>query len=213
VKPFAGFPDGHLSYTPIPDLFFSDLLADINDLAELKLTIYMFWALYHQKGSPRYLSMTELESEGSLLSGIPAQVDETRLETLHHAVENAVARGTLLRLDVESDEGVISYLLLNTSQGRDTIREVKRGTLVLETEGRVIEPHIVQERPSIFALYEDNIGLLTPLISEQLLEASRTFPDNWIRDAFKIAVERNVRNWRYIEGILKRWEAAGRKQR
>lgn len=212
MKPFAGFPDGHLSYTPIPDLFFSDLLPAIDDLAEFKLTIYMFWALYHQKGSPRYLMLTELEKEGTLLSGMPGSEDEARIDSLQRAVTQAVARGTLLQLDIQADEGIITYLFLNTPQGRNAVRDVKEGRLVLETEGRVLEAHIQQERPSIYALYEDNIGLLTPLLSEQLREASQTYPDDWIRDAFRIAVERNVRNWRYIEGILKRWAAAGRKK-
>ena len=79
MKPFAGFPEGRLTYTPIPDLFFADLLADIDDLAELKVTIYMFWALYHQKGTPRYLSMTELEQEGTLLNGLPLSEGQNRV--------------------------------------------------------------------------------------------------------------------------------------
>ncbi|MCE5259229.1 MAG: DnaD domain protein [Chloroflexi bacterium] len=212
MKTFTGFPEGRLNYTPVPDLFFADLLSEIDDLAELKLTIYMFWALYHQKGSPRYLVMSELESEGPLLSGLPTLGDETRLDALHQAVTRAVTRGTILQLDINANDSVLTYLFLNTPQGRAAIREVKEGTLVLETEGRVVEPHIQHAKPSIFTLYEENIGLLTPLISEQLLEASKTYPDNWIREAFQIAVERNVRNWRYIEAILKRWSISGRKQ-
>ncbi|MHB9034783.1 MAG: DnaD domain-containing protein [Anaerolineae bacterium] len=210
MKQFKGFPEGRLSYTPVPDLFFSDLLADIDDLAELKFTIYMFWALYHQEGSPRYVVMSELETDGLLISSLPEQDGGTKLEILHNAVNAAVARGTVLRLDISSAETTMSYLFLNTSQGRNAVREVKEGKLVLETVGRISEPHIQTSRPTIFSLYEDNIGLLSPLISEQLRDASTTYPESWISEAFRIAVERNVRNWRYIEAILKRWSIEGK---
>ena len=39
------------------------------------------------------------------------------------------------------------------------------------------------QRPSIFSLYEQNIGLLTPLLAEQLVEAERRYPAGWIEDA------------------------------
>jgi DNA replication protein DnaD len=32
----------------------------------------------------------------------------------------------------------------------------------------------------------------------------------WIEEAFKIAVEKNVRNWRYIRAILERWQTEGK---
>jgi DnaD/phage-associated family protein len=68
----------------------------------------------------------------------------------------------------------------------------------------------VVERPNIFVLYEQNIGLIQPLIAEELREAEKTYPAAWIEEAFKIAVERNARNWRYIQRILERWAAEGK---
>jgi DNA replication protein len=32
----------------------------------------------------------------------------------------------------------------------------------------------------------------------------------WIAEAVRIAVERNVRSWRYIAAILERWKKEGR---
>jgi len=210
MRRFEGFPPGRASYTPIPDQFFSELLASIDDLAEMKLLLYLFWALYHQKGSPRYMTMAELENEGILLSGLPTKANQTPVQALQDAVNRAIARGTVLRLDVSNDQGVTSYLFINTHQGRKAVKDVQNGTLILESRGRVVEAHIAQDRPSIFALYEENIGLLTPLIREELIEAAHEYPERWIEEAFKIAVERNARNWRYISAILKRWAAEGR---
>jgi DNA replication protein len=62
-------------------------------------------------------------------------------------------------------------------------------------------------------LYEENIGALTPMIAEELKEAEDTYPAEWISDAFRIAVENNVRNWRYVSAILTRWKEKGRDER
>jgi DnaD/phage-associated family protein len=66
------------------------------------------------------------------------------------------------------------------------------------------------ERPNIFVLYEQNVGLLQPIIAEELQEAERAYPQEWIEEAFRIAVENNVRNWKYIRRILERWAAEGK---
>jgi DnaD/phage-associated family protein len=66
------------------------------------------------------------------------------------------------------------------------------------------------QRPNIFVLYEQNIGPLTPLLAEELMEAEDTYPLPWIEDAFREAVELNKRSWRYIQRILERWAAEGK---
>ncbi len=63
---------------------------------------------------------------------------------------------------------------------------------------------------SSFALYESNIGPLTPMIADALQDAEKTYPPDWIKDAIALAVENNKRNWRYCETILKRWQAGGK---
>ena len=68
----------------------------------------------------------------------------------------------------------------------------------------------METRPNIFVLYEQNIGLISPLIAQELMEAEATYPQGWIEEAFKIAVERNIRNWRYIKRILERWATEGK---
>ena len=69
---------------------------------------------------------------------------------------------------------------------------------------------IPQQRPNIFTLYEQNIGMLSPIITDELKEAEKHYPAQWIEDAFKEAVDLNKRNWRYISRILERWAAEGK---
>ena len=213
MKPFAGFPVGKTRFTPIPDLFYTELLPAIDNLAEIKLTLYMFWALNRQKGYPRYMTMAELEAESVLLSSLrcSAAGEECDPKTmLREAVANALDRGTLLRLSICEKGEVTEYIFLNTPQGRKAVEQVKSGELILETTGFVREAHVARERPNIFELYEQNIGLLQPLLAEELKEAEQNYPAAWIVDAFQIAVEHNARNWRYIRSILERWAREGK---
>ena len=175
---FAGFPPGKTRFTPIPDLFYSELLPTIGDLNELKLTLYMFWYLNRQRGYPRYMTMPELEAESSLLSSLQCEESNT-MEALHRAVEQALARGTLLRLTIGDDTEETDYLFINTPQGRKALEQVRKGELTLETAGQVREPYLERERPNIFELYEQNIGLLQPLLAEELKEAEQTYPAAW----------------------------------
>jgi len=206
---FAGFPPGKTRFTPIPDLFYSELLPAIRDLNELKLTLYMFWSLNRQRGYPRYVTVSELEAESLLLSSLQCEAGEAT-RALHEAVKKAVDRGTLLRLTIGSDTEETDYFFVNTPQGRKAIEEVKRGELLLETTGHVHEPYVEPDRSNIFELYDQNIGFLQPLLAEELQEAEQTYPAVWIVDAFKIAAEHNVRNWRYIRSILERWAREGK---
>lgn len=69
------------------------------------------------------------------------------------------------------------------------------------------------EKPTtdlVFVHYESDFGPLTPLSAEKLKDLKSTYPDKWIIDAMKLAVERNARNLAYIEAILKRWQSEGK---
>jgi DnaD/phage-associated family protein len=68
----------------------------------------------------------------------------------------------------------------------------------------------VDEKPNIFTLYEDNVGLISPLLAEELKEAEDLYPWDWISEAFKIAINQNKRSWAYISAILRRWADEGK---
>jgi len=210
MTPFQGFPPGPTRYTPVPDLFFVELLGQIDDLDEMKLTLYMIWSLYRQKGYPRYLTVPELSAEGLLLSALASGTDADPQPRLCAAINRAVERGTLLRLSIGDEGDSVDYLFLNTPQGRRAVREVSRGDLQLERTGPIREPHVERARPQILELYEQNIGLLQPLLVEELLEAEDEYPATWVREAFQIAAQNNVRRWNYVKGILRRWATEGK---
>ncbi len=210
MKRFAGFPPGDVRYTPVADLFFSELLPQIDSMPELKVSLHVLWLLHRQRGQQRCVSEDELRCDGVLLRGLKRPGDSPE-RLLEDGLERAVARGTLLRLDAHTADGEEqSWYFLNSEAGREAMDQVRRGELVLSPAAVLEEPLVEVERPNIFVLYEQNIGTLQPMIAEELQEAEDSYPTAWIEEAFRIAAEQNVRKWRYIHAILERWAAEGK---
>lgn len=208
-KGFPGFPEGKLELTPVPTLFFYDLLPQIDHLGELKLTIYAFWALSQREGAFRYLSRNELMDdqllmEGFASPGIPAE------EALDEALERAVARGTLIRVSGNFSGGSDQLFFLNSEKGRSAVSAIEAGDWLPADDHPIA---LVRQRLNIFTLYEQNIGPLTPIIAERLRGAENEYPAHWIEEAIRISVENNVRKWRYIEAILEDWRRRGKDER
>jgi len=206
-KPFPGFPD-KTRFTPLPDAFFTTLLHQIGGLAELKLILHVFWLLYQKKANPKFVSYEELLADKAFLGKIEG--DGTTEEILHIALESAIGRGVLLHLTLDNEGEQEDLYFINSESNRKAIAKLKSGEITFNGALPQIEPSIEQETPNIFTLYEQNIGLLTPMIAEELREAEKLYPVPWIEDAFKEAVSLNKRNWRYIARILERWSAEGK---
>ncbi len=132
-------------------------------------------------------------------------------QALVDGIERAVARGTFLHIQIDSSDGHMDLYFLNTEKGRAAIDGITTGEWRPWEDD--FEPvSLLMERPNIFILYEQNIGVLTPLIADELRDAEQTYPRDWIEDAIKGAVENNVRRWRYVVAILERWRQEGRQE-
>lgn len=208
MKGFSGFPDGKQRVTPVPNLFFSDLLPDIDNLAELKVTLYAFWALAQQERRVRYLRRVDFLEDPVLLKGM-GPTEQAALDAVLDGIERAVARGTFLHLSIEGTEGMQDLYFLNTEKGRAAVDGITRGEWRPSPDEEELITLLV-ERPNIFVLYEQNIGALTPIMTDELREAENTYPPQWIEEAIKLAVTNNVRRWKYVVSILERWRQEGR---
>jgi len=205
MKGFSGFPARNTRTTPVPNLFFSELLPQIDDLDELKLTLYCFWRLALKEGRLPHVRRSEMQQDEALL----ASFQQPGEAALGQALESACARGTLLHVAVEGADGREHYFFLNTPKGRAAIEGINRGDW-RPTNDPEAPISVTVERPNIFTLYEQNIGALTPLIADELRDAERNFPANWLKEAMRMAVENNARSWRYVLAILERWQREGK---
>ncbi len=219
---FGGFTAGDHPSIPLPEEFFTVLLPEIEDHAELKVTLHLFWLLERKTGEPRCASERELLADPILRRGLRRKGDpRPPEERLRAGLERAVARGTLLQVRLRLDDELIGWYFFNTEESRRAVAELREGTLsaerLLEGEGNELGVFsqaaliaLEWERPNIFTLYEQNIGLLLPMMAEELRDAADHYPEDWIAEAFREAVEQNKRNWRYIRAILQRWETEGK---
>ena len=163
--------------TPLPEEFFTEVISQIKDIAELKVILHFSYLLSRKKGHPGVVSRGELSAHC-----VPVMGEKEFQKGLKLAVE----RGVILSSRRDSGGG-----------GEEVYFSRK-----------VSEP--APRQPNIFALYEENIGLLTPLIAEELKEAEKRYPQKWIEEAFREAVVLNKRSWRYIARILESWASGGK---
>jgi len=209
MKQFTGFP-ARMQFTPVPNLFFSRLLPQINDMAELKTTLHILETLYHKRGYPRFVTYRELLANKSLMSSL-SQITRPADEVLRNALGMATKRGTILHIALAKDGKDEDIYFLNTESDRQAIAKIQSGELHLPGLKAERQAYIeTEEPPDIYTLYEQNIGMLTPIIAEELREAETLYPEIWIRDAIKEAVNQNKRKWRYIAAILERWATEGK---
>jgi len=208
MKEFTGFP-AKMQFTAVPNAFFSALLPQISDIAELKTTLHIFWAIYQKRGYPRFTTYKELLASKSLMSSLSGAEAPDKL--LRHALEMATKRGTVLHIMLDRDGMPEDVYFLNTASDRQTVAKIQNGELALSGL-KAKEPAYIDTEapPDIFTLYEQNIGMLTPLIADELRDIEKLYPASWIRDAFKEAVLHNKRSIKYIAKILERWSAEGK---
>jgi len=206
---FAGFPSSGLA-TAIPNAFFARVLPEITMPEELALTVYFFYAQSQTRGRrrrPRFLTRRELAADATLLRTLANLAGGRDHQALSRALDAALARRTLFRAEIEIEGRSEEAFAVNTPANRRAMQALAGKNLWLEEP---LPPADGTAAPNIFALYEENIGSITPLMADHLQDAEERYPPEWIRDAFREAVELNKRSWRYIAAILRRWEAEGR---
>jgi DNA replication protein len=191
MKKYKGFSDSE-SFTPLPDSFFHQLLKEIDDAAELKVTLHFLWRAEKMEGTVHGLRETDFDPQALGLAA----------DALTHGLGQAVQRGSILRAEREAE---VVYFL-NSPRGRASAEAFTAGRL-RDSAGPAASP---VERPNIFKLYEENIGPLTPMIADALKDAETAHPADWIEDAIELAAKNNKRSWNYCEAILKRWKEEGR---
>ena len=184
MKKFIGFTE-HETFSRVPDSLVQSLLPEIESADELKVTLYAIWRFEHMESRRPFLRASDF-------SGLVTEPAA--------ALELAVQRGTLLRVDGASE----SLYFLNSPRGRAAAGALTQG----HWQPGVSTPP-PPDRPNIYKLYEENIGPLTPLLADALKDAEQSYPPEWVADALAEAVLNNKRSWKYVEAILRRWKEEG----
>jgi hypothetical protein len=103
--------------------------------------------------------------------------------------------------------------LLQTCSGVSTDEVVvaeSESASVFESESESACESESLTRPNIYRIYETEIGMLTPMIAEELDCIEKEYPEGWFISAVKDAKLSSTRvNLKYIMAILKRRKAEG----
>src|SRR5690349_16320604 len=184
TRRFGGFLTSEEPSLQIPRVFVAEVLPQIADFAELKVTLCLFDLLAEAGGYDAPLAEETVYRHAALRAslkrlGSPKEPDES----IGRGLELAVSRGTVLRFMATPAEGANgrgqSWYLLNTPRNREALGKMARGVappLPALHEPDAPPPLIEPERPNVFRLYEQNVGLLTPIIADQLIEATERYP-------------------------------------
>ena len=171
-------------FISLPDSFFTQVVPKIHELAELKVVLYVAYVIV-RKQDPSAQHSESWVTYKQLKAETCRLSPELNEKTLRQALDSALEHGALSRSTLN-------------------INEVQEDVYSLPAVG--FEPPTI----NIFALYEHNIGIITPMIAEELKEAEKIYPLQWIEEAFKEAVALNKRSWRYVARILERWATEGK---
>jgi len=208
---FQGFPTGRLNFIRLPELIFTEILPAVQTLEELKTILYFYWRVEKMEGTFRYLMRKDFLEDGRFMQGLGNTPPKAE-ENLDRGLQQCVDDGVLLCIQGEWEGENHNLYFLNSPKGRAAVAAFQRGDW--KPGGERHAPIALDlAKPSIYRLYEENIGPLTPMIAEILKEAEQQFPIEWIEEAFQIAVASNARSWRYIDKVLNNWKERGRDDR
>lgn len=202
---FEGFSSG-APVTPLPQAVLRDLAPLMTDPAELIVTLYAVEAISRVRRYPRRMLCQDLRESRSMIEALasmcgPRDVDEAFADGLDAAVE----RGSLLRARAVEDGVWNEWIALNDADGRRALGAASMPQARQSVQGREAAYGSASE------IWQSAFGTaMPPILTEEVKAAESRFGIDWLLDAFQEAAANNVRNWRYVQAILERWETSGR---
>lgn len=193
----------------IPESMFTQVLATCKDNDMVRLTFFAFWLLELQERDPKFLTRQDFLAQECIQQAFQQKSTDNPQKAILNTLEKTVQAGILLQVNLSTVKEDEAAYFVNTPKGRAAAAALANGDWRIEYKNQ--QPVRAEvKKPNIFKLYEDHIGAITPIMAEFLMEAESTYPEDWITEAFELAVAKNARNWRYIEAILKRWQENGK---
>lgn len=187
---------------PLPAQFVEQVLPQITSIVELKVTLHVFALVTRQPVRPRRVSWEMLCDDTTLMHSLQVTAVHARpRDLLAEGLSAAVQRGTLMHVvRVDAHDRAVNWYLVRTDAN---LAWAARHNGVLDGA----EPTVL---PAVIAVYEQHIGVVSPMILAEIQQAQRRYPDAWIIDAIHEAVVANAHSWRYVAKVLARWGRDGR---
>jgi DNA replication protein len=208
-QPVVTLPAIQRSDIPVPREFLTERIALIDDPAELHVTLAVFRLASESNSTPPAVSEDDVLHDGVLARTFHEDRKSSKLtQRIRRGLQYATARDSILQIVLETEGHEERWYVPASGEHRAALESVLLEPGAWPVAG--IEATIVATAPSVFSLYEKNIGMLTPLLTDQIETAMELYPLVWIEDAIREAVTYNKRNWRYVQRVLENWSVNGR---
>ncbi len=208
-RPVAILPARERTDIPIPREFLTERIALIDDPAELHVTLAVFRLASESGSIPPAVSEDDVLRDGVLARTFHEDRKSSKLsQRIRRGLQYATARDSILQIVLKTEGHEERWYVPASAEHRAALETVLLEPGAWPVAG--IEATIVATAPSVFSLYEKNIGMLTPLLTDQIETAMELYPLEWIEDAIREAVTYNKRNWRYVQRVLENWSVNGR---
>ena len=174
-------------------------IKNLNNINEIKIFLRIIHLIYKKQN---------LNTETFELSFDEISNDPVTLKLLG---PNSLTKDQITKKLKEICDVLIMKDFINQKIYTNKVTGITKTVFHMETFEKTNDPVISENNPkNIFELYEDNVGMLNPMIVDELIQAENKFPFNWIVDAVKESATRNKRNWKYIHTILETWDREGK---
>lgn len=185
--------------TRVPNAVLSAVLNEVEESETVKLILRAVWLLEHQRGFPASITVNELRHDRVLIRVFKSQ------ERFDAALDQSLNLGVLIKFKLNNADA----LMLNTVSATRQVEHAE-GAQSENIDDDGWGASVGAEMPDdAFRAYEENIGILSPMIRENITAALQDFSDQDIIEAIKIAVENESRSWSFIAGVLRRWARDG----
>ena len=197
------------SAVPIPREFLAETIAQIDDPTELHVTLAVFRLAADSGSNPPAVSEDTVLRDAVLARTFHEDRKSSKqAQRIRRGLQYATARESIVQVVLTIDGHEERWYVPTSTENRATLSEVLIDPGAWPVAG--IEALVATTAPSVFSLYEKNIGMLTPLLTDQIETAMEHYPLHWIEDAIREAVTYNKRNWRYVQRVLENWSVNGR---
>lgn len=187
----------------IPAVWFDEWLMTAGTREEA-LVLAACGQLFREEDGVRLVDEVELLTNSRLLEVIESTGSQTATSRIIRALNRSVRRGALVRMWVGEEGAQRTRYVMPAGGSTSTARSPRRADSA-EVDGAETVRRYDATAPSVFRAYEDAVGMLTPLVADQIQQALQRHPAEQVLDAIREAVRTNRRNWRYIQHVLQNW--------
>lgn len=191
------------NYTQVPNDFFE--LARDMDKAELKVLLALIRETFGYHRDSCEMSIRQLARAAGLTP-----------RNAYAGAEKAIQRGLIEKIVSSTNtttwRAVVERDTARVRRGYSAVSPHKSKSPVKEIKETIKENHDDDALRQISRAYESVIGIINPMIADELREASTTYPLKWVLDAIRESANNNKHSWSYVRAILTRWKAQGNQE-